>query len=144
MEKGITPPTSTSYKIVDGQVEVPATAEDRKGIQPVVSLQANGSSRTEVKVGEVVNFSALIELPQNTGKIVSAEWDFEGLGTFPISSELNSENSTGTKTSIKTTYTFNKPETYFVTLRATSQREGDAQTPYARIKNLGRVRVVVK
>lgn len=144
VEKGITPPTSTSYKIVDGQVEVPATAEDRKGIQPVVSLQANGSSRTEVKVGEVVNFSALIELPQNTGKIVSAEWDFEGLGTFPISSELNSENSTGTKTSIKTTYTFNKPGTYFVTLRATSQREGDAQTPYARIKNLGRVRVVVK
>jgi hypothetical protein len=29
-------------------------------------------------------------------------------------------------------------------LRATSQREGDAKTPYARIQNLGRVRVVVK
>jgi len=144
VEKGITPPASTSYKIVDGQVEVPATAEDRKGIQPLVLLLANGATRAEVKVGEVVNFSAEIEIPQNTGKIVSAEWDFEGSGTFPESSELNSENSAGTKSSFKRTYTFNKPGTYFVTLRATSQREGDPQTPYARIKNLGSVRVVVK
>jgi len=33
---------------------------------------------------------------------------------------------------------------YFPVLRATSQREGDFQTPYARVQNLGRVRVVVK
>lgn len=144
VEKGIAPPASTSYKVVDGQVVVPANAEDRKGIQPVVSLQANGSSRTEVKVGEVVNFSGEIDLPQNTGKVVSAEWDFESLGSFPTSSELNSENSAELKSIINTTYTFNKPGTYFVMLRAISQREGDAQTPFARIKNLGRVRVVVK
>lgn len=144
VEKGIAPPASTSYKVVDGQVEVPANAEVRKGIQPVVSLFANGSARTEAKVGEVVSFSAVIDLPINTGMVISAEWDFEGLGTFPVSSELTAENSKGTKTIIKTTYTFHKPGTYFVTLRATSQREGDAQTPYARIKNLGRVRVVVR
>ena len=29
-------------------------------------------------------------------------------------------------------------------LRAVSQRDGDARTPYARIQNLGRVRVLVK
>lgn len=144
VEKGIDPPANTSYKIVDGQVEVPATAEDRKGIQPVVSLQANGSSRAEVKVGEVVYFTAAIDLPQNTGKLVSAEWDFEGLGTFPFTTELTDENFSGTKTSIKTTYAFSKPGTYFVTLRVASQREGDLVTPYAKIKNLGRVRVVVK
>jgi hypothetical protein len=29
-------------------------------------------------------------------------------------------------------------------LRATSQRQGDARTPYGRIQNLARVRVVVR
>jgi hypothetical protein len=29
-------------------------------------------------------------------------------------------------------------------LRAASQRDGDSKTPYTRVQNLGRVRVVVK
>jgi len=45
---------------------------------------------------------------------------------------------------LKATYSFSQPGTYFPVLRATSQREGDPKTPYARIQNLGRVRVVVK
>ena len=39
---------------------------------------------------------------------------------------------------------FEKPGTYFVALRAISQRQGDKTTPYARIQNMDRVRVVVK
>jgi hypothetical protein len=42
------------------------------------------------------------------------------------------------------TRVFTKPGTYFPALRGISQREGDARTPYARLQNLGRVRVVVK
>jgi len=45
---------------------------------------------------------------------------------------------------VKTTYAFTMPGTYFVALRGSSQRKGDRATPYARITNLGRVRVVVR
>jgi hypothetical protein len=45
---------------------------------------------------------------------------------------------------VKGSYSFPRPGTYFPALRATSQREGDAATPFARVQNLGRVRVVVK
>ena len=40
-------------------------------------------------------------------------------------------------------HAFAEPGTYFPALRATSQRQGDATTAFARVQNLGRVRVVV-
>ena len=40
VEKGVAPAASTNYKIVDGQVVVPATANERHGIQPVVILKS--------------------------------------------------------------------------------------------------------
>lgn len=144
VENGVAPPATTNYKIVDGQVDVPATASARKGIQPVVTLKANGGERIEVAVGKPVTFKADIEVPANTGKVVSAEWDFEGTGTFSATSPIKSANATIATTTLTTTHSFSKPGTYFPTLRATSQRQGDAKTPYARIKNLDRVRVVVK
>lgn len=45
---------------------------------------------------------------------------------------------------VSASYRFDKPGTYFPTLRGVSQREGDAATPYGRIRNLDSVRVVVK
>jgi hypothetical protein len=65
-----------------------ATAGQRRGVQPVIALQANGAEWTEVATGQEVNFSASIEVPPRTGKIVSVEWDFEGVGTFPVAGEL--------------------------------------------------------
>jgi len=82
VEKGVRPPASTSYKVVDGQVEVPPTAAERKGIQPVVSLKANGGARADVKAGKTVRFSAIVKMPPNAGKVLSAEWDFDGSGKF--------------------------------------------------------------
>ena len=140
VEKGVPPPPSTTYKVVDGQVEVPATAKERKGIQPVISLKANGGTRAEVGVGKPVQFSAVVEAPPNTGSIVSAEWDFDGSGTFSDVVKLKS----GVRVVVKSSHIFAKPGTYFVTLRAASQREGDAKTPFAQILNIDRVRVVVK
>ncbi len=140
VEKGIAPPASTSYKIEDGQVMVPPTAAERNGIQPTVNVKANGKQRADVSKGKSVTFTATIEVPPNTGSIVSAEWDFEGTGAFPVVEKLK----TGNQVSLKTTHTFSKPGTYFSTLRVASQREGDSTTPFARIQNLARVRVVVK
>ena len=144
VEKGLPPPASTNYKIVDGQVEVPEKAEDRLGIQPVVSLSADGSVKAETVIGKKVNFIAIIELPQNTGKVVSAEFDFEGQGSFPVKGKLISDQNNPASATLKITHAFTKSGTYFVTLRVASQRQGDTETPFALIRNLGRVRVVVK
>jgi len=141
VEGGVKPPASTNYKMVDSQVEVPASAAQRGGIQPVVSLTANGAARADVAVGTPVAFSAIVEVPPNTGKVVAAEWDFEGVGNYPVPATLTDASSS--RVELKTTYSFSKPGTYFPVLRVASQREGDAKTPYARVQNIGRTRVVV-
>jgi hypothetical protein len=123
---------------------IPPTAAERKGIQPVVDLKVNGSKRADIVSGQKVTFTAQIEVPQNTGKIVSAEWDFEGAGTFPVAGKFIPTDKTGSLGTIETTYTFSKPGTFFPTLRVASQRQGDEKTPFTRIQNLDRVRVVVK
>lgn len=144
VEKGIPPPASTHYKIEDGQVIVPATAAERKGIQPIVNLKASAGKRADVKVGEPVNFTAVIEVPQKTGRIVAAQWDFEGKGTFDVLGKLIPDNENVNRVTLKTSYKFSKAGIYFVTLRAISQRQGNTKTDFARIQNLDRVRVVVK
>ena len=144
VEKGVAPPANTTYKLVDGQVEVPATALARKGIQPVIELKANGSERADVKVGQPVVFTAMIEVPPHTGQIVVTNWDVDGTGSFAETGKLTFTDKTKTRGTVKTNHTFAKSGTYFVTLRAVSQRQGDMVTPYARIQNLARVRVVVK
>ncbi|MFX1500988.1 MAG: hypothetical protein ACFFDH_08510 [Promethearchaeota archaeon] len=141
VEKGVAPPMSTKYKVVDGQVIVPSTAEERKGVQPVIDLKVNRGVRADVVVGEKVKFSANIEAPPNAGFIVHAEWDFEGNGDYPISEKFKNAKKDHVK--VKTTYTFSKPGTYFPVLRASLHRQGDSETKWALIPNLGRVRVVV-
>ncbi|MEZ0257179.1 MAG: hypothetical protein ACAI37_17985 [Chthoniobacter sp.] len=142
-EKGVAPPSTTQYQIVDGQVEVPATAKLRKGIQPVVKVMANGSSRAEVEVGTPVEFSAVIEVPPGTGKVVGAQWDFEGAGDYPVTAQLDRGSSKGQRVTVKVQHAFSKPGTYFPVLRASSQRDA-SQSPYTKVQALGRVRVVVR
>lgn len=143
VEKQIDPPHSTNYQVQDGQVIVPANADERQGIQPTLTLTANGLSRADIKVGESVNFKAIVEVPMATGQIVSAQWDFDGTGKF-----ANEAKISGSKTErsivISDKHKFTKPGTYFVTLRIASQRNGDKKSLFARIQNLERVRVVVK
>jgi len=144
VEKGLAPPESTTYKVVDSQVIVPPTAAERKGIQPVVDVKANGGERADVAVGENVEFTAVIEVPPGTGSVVSAEWDFEGDGKYPVVEKFDDTNSSFSRVTLKTNYAFSKPGTYFPALRASSHRNGDFKAQFARIQNIGRVRVVVK
>lgn len=140
VEKGERP-SETSYDIVDTQVVVPAGAAERKGVQPVVALKANGQARADVAVGQPVTFTGAIEVPPGAGLVVAAEWDFEGTGDFgdivPIA------DSAG-RIDVTAIHAFTAPGTYFAVLRGTSQRQGDPKTPHCRIQNLARVRVVVK
>jgi hypothetical protein len=62
------------------------------------------------------------------------------VGDYPTTEPLGDPEPMVTLTR---TFTFSQPGTYFPVLRATAQREGDADTPFGRIRNLGRVRVVV-
>jgi len=80
-------------------------------------------------------------VPPALGRVVSAKWDFEGVGTYPDAAEL--DDPTSETVHVSATHAFTKPGIYFPTLRVASQREGDRSAPYARSSNLGRVRAVV-
>jgi hypothetical protein len=93
-------------------------------------------------VGEPVEFHARVNVPPSTGKVVAAEWDFLGVGDYPV--EEPTVDLLRSTVILRQTFTFTAPGTYFPVLRATSQREGDAETPWARVQNIDRVRVVVR
>jgi len=143
VEKGLVPPPSTNYRVVDGQIALPPTAAERKGIQPVVTLRANGGLRAEVAVGETVEFTADIEVPPGAGTITGAQWDLEGTGEYPLKEQFDDFTSSYSRLTLRTTHSFSKPGTYFPALLATSHRQGDLKAKFCRIYNVGRVRVVV-
>jgi hypothetical protein len=142
VETGVAPPASTAYRIDDGQVIVPASAHARLGVQPVATVRVEGGDKAVVKPGQAVRFTATVEVPPGAGKIVAAEWDFEGDGTFPLKAAL--PGAPKAKLTLDTSHAFARPGTYFPALRVILERNGDAASPYARIQNLGRVRVVVR
>ncbi|MGC3945513.1 MAG: PKD domain-containing protein [Chryseolinea sp.] len=144
VERGVAPPASTSYSIRDGQIEIPKKAAERGGIQPVVTVTVNKLNKIETRAGKAITIDGMIELPPGTGEIILAEWDFDGSGEFQEKRTLTSAKEQKGVVAVSTTHTFTKPGTYFPTLRVTSQRVADPTSPFARVRNLGRVRVVVK
>jgi hypothetical protein len=130
-----------AYRVQDGQVHVLASVAERKGIQPVIHLMVNGAESAKVAAGQTVILTAQIEVPPAPGKVVSANWDFEGVGSYPDAAELG--DATSQTIHVTATHAFSKSGTYFPALRVASQREGNPRTPFARSRNLGRVRVVV-
>ncbi|RTE75104.1 hypothetical protein BHE90_010422 [Fusarium euwallaceae] len=139
VEKGTTPPTGTSYSVTDGQVKVAATASQRKGIQPVVTLTSSGKTSITVKAGRSVSFKAHIEVPAGTGSVTAVDWDFEGTGIF-VKKDFGKAKGI---MDITVSQTYRKQGTYYVAVRVASNRKGDAKTPYAQVQNLGRMKVVV-
>lgn len=134
-------PSSTNYKLNgDNGLVLANTAKARGGIQPVVSAKANGGSRAEVRAGEPVTFEGFGEAPPGSGTVVTAEWDFDGLGTWP---HQHPADGSATAVSAKTTHTFTQPGTYFASFRVGAHRDG-AKRRGAPIHNLARVRVVVR
>jgi hypothetical protein len=101
----------------------------------------NGSERTDVARNSTVTFTATIEVPPGVGKVVSAEWDFEGAGEYPVKADIGAPAE---KVSLTATHRYATPGTRFPALRVASQREGDPVTPYARVENLALARVVVE
>lgn len=142
VEKGTPPPGNSGYRIDGGQVILATKAGDRKAIQPVVTLTANGKGRAVIKAGKPVKLTATVSVPPGAGTIIAAAWDFDGNGTFAEKAKLPA--SASATATLATTHSFPAAGTYFVTIKVESERNGDASSPYARIPNLARVRVVVK
>jgi hypothetical protein len=139
VEEGIEPPATTDYEIVDGQVVVPVGADQRKGIQPVVALTVEGGAHADVEIGDEVTFRAAAQVPEGTGTIVAMEWDFEGTARFPVTESVEVAGSDV----VERRHSFETPGTYFPTVRVAACRDGNVTSPFARIQNLARVRVVV-
>lgn len=138
-ERGTLPPASTKYRFVENGIILAPTAAERKSIQPVVKLSANGGSRAEVAVGTPVRLTANADVPAGTGALVRAEWDFDGKGVWPKQEAAVS----GARGAFSTTYTYDKPGTYFPAFRVASRRAGVSPTS-APVYNIARARVIVK
>ncbi len=144
VEQDVEPPASTAYEVVDGQVLLPPSAAQRRGIQPVVTLTANGGEKAVVKAGQPVVFEGAVSLPPQAGRVTNAEFDFDGSGAFPCKAALEPLDEGSAVARVRMETTFTQPGTYFPTLRAVSNRTGQEDSPYAQIRNLARVRVVVE
>jgi hypothetical protein len=141
VEKGVAPPASTLYIVEDGQVKVPSEATIRKGIQASVQLTITGKKKIQTKRGQIFVMKVATQMPPNAGKIVSVEWDLDGSGKFATKENKVALNKNGV---FQLRHSYTKPGIYFPTVRIASERNGDANTPFARIQNLDRVRVIIK
>lgn len=138
VEKGTAPPCTTEYDIVDSQMYLPADATLRQGVQPTVTLTVNGKDRANISVGDDVVLEVRAETP-GIGSIIALEWDSDGSGHFTTKDvEIPAPIIVD-----QTRQKFAEPGVYFPTVRVVAHRDGRADTPFARLQNLRRVRVVV-
>jgi hypothetical protein len=140
VERGVAPPRSSTYKIVDSQVIVPDAADARGGIQPVVHLTVNGGASVQVERNTPITFKGVVEVPNKTGEVIATDWNF-GEPSAMLTSSQFVKTPHGAETTA--THSFAAPGTYFITLRAKSQRIGMRTDPTA-LENIGRVRVLVR
>ena len=155
VEKGIEPALSTDYRIENAQVIVPETANERRGIQPVVKATIIGDDkkglisydgrRIDVKRGASVEIRCVAEVPAGQGKVMLAQVSYDG---NDYSEEIDLSNASysadGGKVEFTIFHQFKDRGTFFPTVRVASQRKPNPSSPFARIYNLDRVRVVVK
>ena len=103
-------------------------------------LTADGADRADVDPGDDVTVRVVAQVPRGRGRIVSVAWDLDGSGRFATSSLV----APGERFDVELRHAFTRPGTTFVTVRVAAQRDGDARTPFARVENLARARVVVR
>lgn len=141
VEKGVEPAPSTVYRYEDGQIYLPATASERKGIQPVVDLEISGGKVVTVKTGEPVTFTAKATVLSGAGELTGIDWDWYGDGNYVAGPELTFQDERKSSAVVETQFLYSQPGIYFVAARATSNRS--PKDKYTQVKNLDRVRVIV-
>jgi hypothetical protein len=139
VEKGIQP-AATRYVFADGKVSLPASAAERGGIQPVVSVTANDQARAELSVGQEVRFELAAEVPPSAGTIIGVEWDLSGTGQFVAESGIDGTQGT---LRLSKRYRYDAPGIYFATARVTAHRRGEVAATSCRVVNVASARVIV-
>ncbi len=142
VEKDVAPPCSTVAELSsDYSLIMPNTADERKGIQPVITgVTADGQSGSvKVPLGETVKFNGVAEAP--VGKIIKYEWYCQNLKDFYREVYLEKP-----KCRINTphTFSFQQPGTYFAVLRVTGDLGTDPNFIGGGQCNLSRIRVTVE
>lgn len=167
VERGIEPRQSSVYEMEGGCVHIAESAKERKGLQPVVTLTANGEVCAHVKVNETVTLTAVAEVPEDAGAVTELQFSFSDpmFGTYGqkdqggdynaflsqgrsarIAGELKTyvtEEGLNAGTAAVTT-SYDRPGTYFATAFAKSQRNGDKDDVFTQVKNLARARIIVE
>lgn len=143
-EQGIEPKPSSRYTIDPmTQIVQPLAAADRKGLQPVVHLSANGGDRAEVGIQEEVALSATAEMPPDTGELVQYSWTVEQQGVPAVTEPATMFDDPDERVTVNRTMRFTQPGEYLVTLNVSGDRNGMVGTP-TEVKNLDTIRVVVR
>ncbi|GAA5088053.1 hypothetical protein GCM10025760_09990 [Microbacterium yannicii] len=137
-EDGIEPSPSTRYEVVDGQIRL-TDPSNPGGVQPVVALTVSGGARAAVAIGEEVELPVTGSAVDPRSRVVEVRWDLDGSGEYAVGGVV--PPASVVDQSIR--HAFQEAGTYFVTAKVTAQQHGDPETPFARVDNLARVRIVV-
>jgi hypothetical protein len=129
VEEHIEPPESTAFDVEAGQLVLPGSASDRKGVQPLIRARVNGGSTATVEVGAVLTFEASVDVPAGGGELEGVAWDLDGSGEFPIRGS-------------RCAHVFETPGLYFPAARVTTRR-ADTDGAIGALMNISRVRVLV-
>ncbi|WP_286307897.1 PKD domain-containing protein [Agromyces mangrovi Wang et al. 2018] len=138
-EGGAAAPASTRYTIEDAQIVISDKAHERDGLQPSVDITTGGGQIITAKVGQAVPIVATARAPRGGGLIITAEWDFDGDGTYDARGVASAKKNA----TVSTKHVFSEPGTYFVSVKVAAERNGDVDAEYALLQNIDRVRVVV-
>lgn len=143
-EQGVPPLPSTRYSLdAMNQIVLPGKAAMRRGLQPLVTLTANGAARVEVGLRQPVTLAAKLEMPPHAGKIVQYAWYLGAPDhAFEPAVQLSKPR---TALNVKRTVRFDTPGEYSITLRVEGQRDGtNVVNGTTLLQNIARVRVVVQ
>jgi hypothetical protein len=138
VEDDIDPAATTSYEIRDAQLELAAPLT-RAGIQPTVSLEGPSGASTSVSVGQPVTLHATAATPDKS-RIVAFEWDGDADGRYEHVESVPAEHHSSSELTVR----FDRPGDYFPAVRVVSRRDSTDRSPFARMQNVARVRIVVK
>lgn len=153
IQLGKEPLKTTVYKREGAQIVEEQDAARRCGMQAGVRLIANGQKCVHVKAGEEFVLKAEMILPENAGEITSVRFDFNDNWSyptppenlFPVEGELIRTEKDGIHGAVsEIRHHYDEAGTYFVSVRITSQRNGDADDIFTQVKNLDRVRIIVE
>ncbi len=153
VEQGIEPLPSTAYVYgEDGQIHPETDIRKRFGMQSVIRVTANGEKCAHAKVGEGVLLDIDVQVPQGAGEITGIhmakeERSQEILVDDPFPTRVVFERYVrdgvhGARARV--TVSYDKPGTYFATVRCQTNRRGDPEDIYCQVLNLDRVRIVVE